>query len=194
MAIISPNSLLSNVHGSIGKLTVVHLNGRIILRQKPSAKPAATPKRKAHRGKMGRASQWASCVLADPETAAVYEAAAQGSGLSAHNIAVSDFMNDPVIEDIDLSAYSGQSGQTIRVQAKDGDKVPPGVGLASLKVAIRSLAGAILEEGLATGQGQAWNYLTQQQMPPGVIVKIEVTATDRPGNHAAKIIPHLTAE
>ena len=193
MGLIDKNSLLAGIHGPVGNLTIVHQNGKAIARRKPTVRPKATPRRVAHQVRFRAASKWARSVLTVPEIAAVYQEAAKGTGLSPHNLAVADYMHDPVIEDIELSGYTGKKGETIRVRAKDGLARPVTISLSEVRVIIRNVAEAILEQGNATPDGGAWRYLTQTDLPPRELVKVEVTAKDRPGHSATKTLPHLTA-
>jgi hypothetical protein len=193
MGLLEKNSILASIHGSVGNLTVVHQKGRVWTRNKPTVKPKATPRRKAHRGKLGRASKWASILPKQaPEVAAKYSKAAEGTDWSWQNMAIADYMHGPVIEEIDLSGYSGLSGERIRVQARDDVKPPMKLGVAEVRVVIRNLAGKVLEQGKAVQDGAAWAYVTQTEVEPGQIVNIEVMATDQPSNHAIKTVPHLT--
>ena len=193
MGLIEKNSILASIHGSVGNLTVVHSKGRVWTRNKPTVTPKATPPRKAHRGKLGRASKWAGILPKQaPEVAAKYLKAAEGTDWSWQNLAIADYMHGPVIEEIDLSGYSGLSGERIRVQARDDVKPPMTLGVAEVRVVIRNLTGKALEQGKAAPDGTGWTYVAQMEVQPGQIVNIEVTATDQPSNHATKTVPHLT--
>jgi hypothetical protein len=193
MARIEKNSLLASLHGSIGQLTIVHRKGAVFARNKPTVKPKATRRRKAHQGKFRQASKWASGVLKEvPALATIYQEAAKGTELSAQNLMIADFMHGPVIDDIDLSGYTGRSGEKIRVQGKDSIAAPIRVELGEVRVVIRNLAGAVLEQGNAVQDGAVWVYVTQTEVPPTQIVNVEVIVKDRPLNRASKIVPHLT--
>ncbi len=192
MALVEKNSPLASVHGSVGSLVIVHQNGRVWTRSKPRVTPKATPRRKAHRGKFGRASQWASQLPSEaPEVAAKYQELAKGTDRSWQNLAIADYMHGPVIEEIDLSGYTGRSNERIRVQARDDVPPPLKLGVAQVRVIIRNLEGRILEQGEAIPDGAAWAYVTRTEAPRGQILKIEVIAADQPGNHTAKTVPHL---
>ncbi len=93
------------------------------------------------------------------------------------NIADMEFANDP-------SQYQGQAGEQILIEAVDDMKI------AGLTVAIRNLAGAIIEEGsakLLDPDKPKWTYTTTTNIAAGEIgVTIEVTAVDMPGNKVVK--------
>jgi hypothetical protein len=192
MARIVQDSLLASIHGSVGDLVIVHQNGKSWVRRKPTVTPKATPRRKVHRRKLGQAAKWASKLPTEaPAVAARYEKAAEGTEWSWHNLAVADCLHGPIIEEIDLSGYTGRSGERIRVQARDDVPSPMKLGVAEVRVVIRSLTGSVLEDGNAAPEDAAWAYITQKELPPGQIVKIEVVATDQPGCHSTKTVPHL---
>ena len=93
---------------------------------------------------------------------------------------VGDFLNAPVVEQIDVSAYNGKAGDTLRITASDDFEV------AGVEVAIHDTGGAVLEHGAATAADGVWNYVTTADLPPGQPVSIEVPATDRPGHKITK--------
>lgn len=195
MAIVDKNSLLASVHGSVGNAVVVHQKRRIIFRNKPVVSPKKTRARRTHQTRFGRASKWASGMLKGaPDVAAVYTEAVRGTDWSAQQLAISDAMNPPTVEEVDLAAYTGRKGETIRVQANAGVNGPLSVPLKSVRVEIRNLAGAMLEQGTATAGGGAWEYTAQAEISPTELVKIHVTVEDYPGNTASKAVPHLTRE
>ena len=88
----------------------------------------------------------------------------------------------PVVDQIDLSTYTGKAGESIRITASDDFAV------AGVAVTIHDTAGAVLEQGAATpaGEGATWNYVATTDLPPGQQVSIEVTATNRPGHKTTK--------
>jgi hypothetical protein len=193
MAIVDKNSLLASVHGSVGNAVVVHQKKRIIFRNKPVVSPKKTRARRTHQTKFGRASKWASGMLKGaPEVAAVYIEAVRGTDWSAQQLAISDAMNSPGIDEVDVAGYTGCKGEKILVQANAGVNGPIAVPLKSVRVEIRNLSGALLEQGPATAGGAAWEYLTREEMPPTELVKIHVTVEDYPGNTTTKAVPHLT--
>jgi hypothetical protein len=191
MAKVDPNSLTAGISGSIGGLTIVRKrNGSIYFRRKSTKKPKRTPAREKQQTRLGRASVYASAALADPAKKAVYEAAAKGTGRSAQNLAVGDHMHPPVVEDIELSGYTGKKGETIRISARDD------LAVATLRVTVRDRSGTVLEEGAAgqTRAGLTWLYVAQNDLPGDQIVQIQATAMDHAGNKSAKTVPHLVEE
>ena len=119
--------------------------------------------------------------MTDPETRLHYEAAAKAKGTPAFALAVGDFLNAPAVDEIDLSAYTGQAGEKIAIRAHDD------FALAGVTVVIHKADGTALEQGLAlAGNDSVWSYTTTTALPAGQSVLIEVTANDRPGHKTTK--------
>jgi hypothetical protein len=101
MGLLEKNSILASIHGSVGHLTVVHQKGRVWTRNKPTVKPKATPRRKAHRGKLGRASKWAGVLLGRRRRwRPSIGKRLRETDWSWQNLAIADYMHGPVIEEI----------------------------------------------------------------------------------------------
>ena len=115
-----------------------------------------------------------------PAAKAVYENAAHARGKPVFALMVGDFLNAPVIEEIDLSAYTGRVDEPISIRASDDFEV------ADVKVAIRDTGGTALEQGTASPLNGTWRYTSKSALPAGQPVVIEVTASDRPGNKTVK--------
>ncbi len=193
MAKLNQNSLLTALQGSVGDLVIVHSNGKAWSRAKPSVKPKSTPRRKAHQHKLTTAARWTTVLLKQaPEVVARYTEAAEGTPWSWQNLAIADYMHGPVIDDIDLSGYTGHRGEPIRVQARDNVRPPMKLGVAEVRVLIRAASGEIVERGVAARDGDSWVYVTKEEVTPAQIVQVEVTAVDQPNRHATKTLPHLT--
>ena len=187
MAKVDLHAVMGVVSGSIGGLVIVRKrNGTVYLRRKSQKKPKQTVARKEQQTRLGQASSYASMALADPAKKAIYEVAVKGTGRSAQNLAVQDHMRSPVIEDIDLSGYTGRRPETILITAKDD------VAVAQLWVVIKDTAGAVLEEGSARplNGNLTWCYEAQSDAAPGQIVHIEAIATDHAGSRISKCVPH----
>ncbi len=90
----------------------------------------------------------------------------------------------PTVDPIDLSGYTGQAGETIRITASDDFEVTGG------GVSITGAGGTALEHGAATASDGAWSHVTKAALPAGQQVSIEVTATDRPGHETTNAQSH----
>jgi hypothetical protein len=181
MAKVKLSSALIRARGKMGNVVFRKYHDEVIMAQVPDMSGVTpTAKQAAHRGRFKLGVLYGRTVLADPVKKAIYEATAKAKGIPVFALTVADFMRAPVVDQVDLSAYTGKAGETIRITASDDFEVA-GVG-----VAIHDTAGAVLEQGAATLADGVWNYVTTANLPPGQQVSIEVTATDRPGPKTTK--------
>ena len=188
MAKLQLNALLAALRGTIGDLVLVREGDNIYVRQRARKVPPRTEKQQSHNSRFALASRWARMLLSDPEMKAAYERARTGH-LTAHNVAICDFMHAPAIQSIDLVSYTGKPGDAIRILATDNFRV------ARVLVQVRSVAGQVLEQGEAEWNAieSVWRYTAQTQVPPETTLLIEATALDLPGNRAAAQICHYVA-
>ena len=100
--------------------------------------------------------------------------------MSAFALTVADFLRAPVIDQIDLSGYTGKASESIRITAHDDFEV------SRVAVMIHDTTGAVLEQGAATASTGVWNYVTTTNLPAGQQVSIEATASDRSGHKTTK--------
>jgi hypothetical protein len=131
----------------------------------------------AHRRLFQRAAVYGKAIEADMEKKSEYTAKAK-KGWTAYNAAVADFLNAPDIETIDLSGYTGQPGDPIRIIVTDDYKVQ------EVKVVITNDDGSLVEEGFAQPGilSYEWLYTATQVNENLSGDRIEVFASDTPGN------------
>lgn len=182
MAIVSLKQPFAGFSGTIGEITYFMRNGKLIARQKPKRLPKRTKGQKAQQSRLSDAAIYWRGVKADPAKLAYYAALPHPPGLGPYHLAVRDFMHPPVIEDIDVSQYSGQAGETIAVRATDDSAID------EVAVQLLSMDNAVLEEGLAQREDKSttWNYTSKKKVTAGQTVSVRVTAKDRPGNTTTK--------
>jgi hypothetical protein len=187
MAKLELNALMNALHGTVGDLVLVREGENIYVRRRSESTPPRTQSQVAHNSRFALASRWARMILADPAVKADYQRRCRGH-LTAHNLALSDFMHGPVIQSLGLDGYGGKPGDVIRVVATDDFRV------VRVPVQIRTLDGEVLEQGEAerTETESDWLYHSQAAIPAATTVLIEVTALDLPGNQrTAKAFYHL---
>ena len=98
------------------------------------------------------------------------------------SLMVADFLNPPVIDEIDLGCYDGQAGSIIQIRATDDFEV------SCVEVLICSASGDRIEAGPAARRSRnsaCWVYKATTSVTPGISVRVEATAMDRPGNRAS---------
>ena len=181
MAKVKLNPVLEQIRGKVGDLVFKRYEEEVVVARKPDLSGRVpTPGQAAHRERFRLAALYGKTVFADPVKKTLYENAAKAHGKPVFALTVSDFLNAPAVDEIDLSAYTGKAGEPITIRASDDFEV------AGVAVAIRDTCGAVLEQAPACQSDGVWRYTTTKTLTAGVPVMIEVTATDRPGNKTVK--------
>lgn len=111
----------------------------------------------------------------------LYMNKAVGTPLSAYDWAVADYFGKPQILGLDASEWTGGSGQTIRIRARDN------VLVLAVRVIIRDGApeGIVLEEGKADQSetdSLLWTFTTRCSVTQRPGSRLDVLAFDLPGN------------
>jgi hypothetical protein len=187
MALVTVNELLIlSMKGQLGNVVVYphpFKPGICIMRGKGSRTKGFTAAELHAQEQFKRANAYAEASQTDP----AYHAAHEVTHRTAFNLAMANFLNVPVVQDIDCSGYTGQAGETIQIQAVDDFDV------SEVRVRILSLSGPELEKGSAVRQATSkagWTYLATTNIAPGQTVVVEVTALDLPGNKTIKTADH----
>ena len=179
MAKVKNNIFIRGLSGSLGDQFVVRgtKGGETIVAAKPafSSERVFNAEQLAHQNAFRTAIAYAKSA----KTQDVYIAKAQGTNKSAYNFAVADWFNQPEVLSVDITGWTGQAGETIRVQAQDDTYV------ANARVVIRNTSGAILEEGDAVrAEGLWWVYTTRSIIALASQPQVTAQAFDLAGNLA----------
>jgi hypothetical protein len=186
MAKIIPNPAAGELSGPIGDLVFVRYKpGKVIVRRRPVRASERTAPELANQQSFTASVAYAKNIWATrPDLRAKYEAAAREQGRQGFHLAKADFRHPPKVSDIDLSHYTGNPSETIRITAEDDFEVQ------TVGVAIRDLSGELIEQGAAVQEDGTWIYRSQARVPAGQTVVIETTAMDYPGHTASKRADH----
>jgi hypothetical protein len=179
MAIVTLAPHVAAISGTIGELTYVSLGGKQIIRHR-RRKTRRTAGQNVQPKRIKEAAAYWRSLEDDPGRKAFYLALPPVPSMGAYQFAVRDFLNPPIVHEIDASDYSGRAGQPIRIHASDD------TGVAEVAVRIATMDGAVVEVGFASLADRHWVYLSIEQAAPGQAVSIHATAKDRPGNAASK--------
>ena len=184
MAIVKLNPAFDEIRGRFGNLVFKKLRDREYMAHMPDLTGrTVSDAQKAVRDKFRRAAWYGKAVIADEQARQLYEDLAKSRNQALFSLIMQDFLTDPRIEEMDLSGYSGQTGEKIFVLATDN------VEVASVRVAISRESGEPIESGAAVKDAAdpvRWMYTTTSSAPPGAPVKIQVSVTDRPGHTVTK--------
>jgi hypothetical protein len=179
MAKSTNNVLTHGLSGKIGDLLVFRQrDGKTIVTKVPEQSKTASDKQKEQRKRFQQATIYAKNAVEAAGTKEQYgESAKKKKGVTAYNVAVADFFNAPDIQTIDLSAYTGQVGDEIRVTVSDNFAVK------AVHVQINNADGSLVEEGdAAHSAGNLWIYAATQPNESLDGDRIVITASDLPGN------------
>jgi len=132
---------------------------------------------KGHMADFRRATQYAKAAA---KAEAIYAEKAEGTPMSAYNVAVGDWFNAPEIGAIDLSGWTGQAGEPIRIEALDD------VMVKRVTVIVTDAEGVLIEQGAAVQEeDDLWWVYTTTQAAAGQ-PKVIAMAQDLPGHVGQK--------
>ena len=152
------------------------LDGQTIVAKLPKQRSKVSAKQQKQRDRFQEAVFYGKEAMATPELAELYTTAAK-KGKRPYNVAVADFLNAPDIDEVDLSAYHGAAGDTIKVKASDDFAVK------SVIIKIINASGETAEEGEAVHKlGNSWIYTATSEVNDLAGTKIIVSVSDVPGN------------
>ena len=176
MAKSQNNVVTHGLSGKIGDLLVFsQRGGKTIVSNAPRKSNKVSEAQKQQRKKFQQAVLYATGAQSSPE----YEKTAAKKGKTPYVVAVADFLKAPDIEQVDVSGYTGQPGDTIRIYVTDDFAVK------SVLVSIINSDGSLVEEGQAQPDaGYGWIYTATQTNTALAGDKIEILASDTPGNIA----------
>src|SRR5688572_5700750 len=175
MANISRNKHARGLRGALGAQQVAHQtsSGKTIVASKPEFDDNLiyTERQTMHQAAVRDAAIYASVA----ENQEVYIHKAEETGSTAYAVAVADWYSAPRVLEIDVDHWTGKTGETIRVKARDT------IMIASVMLVIRDAQGQVLEMGEAI-QLEAgslwWNYTTQSPVPLGPFPTVQAIAFD----------------
>ncbi len=177
MAHTRENSLVKFFGGRFGNMVYRNYDGMSVLSRLPVFKDRKFSKaQKACQQRFGKGTVWAHKVRANPELAAYYQSKAS-KRVNAWNLAISDYLRNPEIAEINLEEYHGHKGDTISVSAHDRFRV------AAVIVTILNAQGFEVESGMAVDvPGDHWIYEAREDNPLWKGGRVSVSAIDFPGN------------
>ena len=183
MANVKLNPIIQNVRGHIGDLIFRRSNGAVIIGRMPETRGIFTDAQKAVQERFRQATIYGKMVMADEHARALYQEVAKKKGKPVFSLMIGDFFKAPSVDEIDLSSYDGQVGSKIRIRASDDFDV---IGVT---VVISDSTGALIEQGVAEKSAVdsgAWSYTASTSIAAGTAIRVDATATDRPGNKTTK--------
>jgi hypothetical protein len=184
MANVKLNPVVERMRGRIGDLVFKRVRGKSYVARTPERSGRGfNAAQQAHQERFRLAVQYGKAALAVPQTRVLYETIAKHRQQPVFSLTIQDYFIPPSVDDIDLSTYDRTAGSTIGIRASDV------VEVVGVNVTISDPTGATLEQGAAsvsTTEPGRWVYTATTSIPSGIQVRVEATATDRPGNKTTK--------
>jgi hypothetical protein len=168
--------------GKLGNMVHRQLWGRHVVSRVPDfSRRVLTPKQLGENNKY----KWAGLIWKglSAETRAAYKDWGRQLNKPPYALFNLNYASPPVVENIDLSKYSGQPGQTINIRAVDLFEV------ARVEVTVRQVDGELVERGLAIrsqADPRQWNYQTTVVVPTPANLVIEAVAVNWPSKQASR--------
>ena len=186
MAESKNNIITHGLSGKVGDIIVFSQRGgkTIVSKAPKQRKGEPSEKQKAHTQKFQQAVIYGKSALADPTLKAIYESGANtDKSISAYNVAVADMLSAPKIEEINLSTYNGEIGDTITVRVTDDFQV------VAVSISIENADGTLVEKGnaLPAPNGLDWIYTATAKNSDLSGDKITILASDTPDNMSEKM-------
>ncbi|TGE24017.1 hypothetical protein E5K00_02035 [Hymenobacter aquaticus] len=178
------NALTQGLSGKVSGLVFRrNANGTVTVGNapRPSSK-APTEEALAQRQRFQQAAFYGRAIQQDPALKAAYETGKDTNTNSSYLVAVADYLSAPAIRHVDFSAYRGQPGDVILVQATDNFAV------ADVRVLIQNPDGSLVEEGPAQPEPDGFTFRFTATVANVSLEgdKITVTVADRPGNRTTE--------
>ena len=186
MARVKKNVVVKGLCGVLGDQVVFKRDkaGRTIVSVMPTFPDDRefSDAQKGHMEDFRRATQYAKAAA---RAEAIYAEKAEGTPMSAYNVAVGDWFHAPEIGEMDLSGWTGQAGEPIRIEALDD------VMVKRVTVIVTDAEGVLIEQGAATQEawqeeGGLWWVYTTTQAAAGQ-PKVIAVAQDLPGHVGQKV-------
>ena len=176
------NPIVRNLRGRIGGILVFReMNGHTVVSARPEGRKNITGRQKEQVDRFTGAALYAKAQMNDAFARAEYEKGKTPNKNTAYRVALTDYLNPPVIHSVKVRDYKGHAGEIIQIRATDDFMV------TLVNVEVISGTGDVVEKGVATQdrrQPDRWRYRTTTSNPAATGTVIRVCAYDRPGNIA----------
>jgi hypothetical protein len=183
MAKMKLNPAVETLTGKLGGMVHRQLWGRHVVSQPPDfSNRVLSPKQVAQNNQYKTAAEiWNKFP---PEVRAAYNAWGKRLNKPPYALFNRNFSRPPSVEEIDLTQYTGQAGQTIVIRTVDIFEV------ARVDVTVREAGGNVVERGTAVKNSEKSDYWTYQttmavQNPAGLTV--EAVAANWPGKEGNRL-------
>jgi hypothetical protein len=184
MAVSKNNPITHGASGMIGGTVVFRTwNGKTFMYNRPRKPTKQSEIQKENRLKFKMAASYAKRMMNDPVKKEEYKQLAQKMNLpNAYTAAITEYMRNPEIREVNLEGYSGKEREEIKVKA-----TKKGFEIEVVEVIISDEKGNVVEQGKAIkAADDDWSYKTVRTVDGTATLKILVRARSRAGNYMDK--------
>lgn len=185
MASTPINRALGEIRGTVDDYVFRLVEGKVFIARRPRPRDHTPSEAQLEvQTRFKRGSAYTAKVFADPALKQWYVDRAEKHGISMRRLfgrVLRDYVQGPVIEELDYSGYHRHVGDRISVIATDDFDV------TGVHVAIVKSDGTVLEEGPAVSDAPHWIYTAKTEAPAGIPLTLTVLALDRAGNKTPAI-------
>ena len=180
---VENNDLVWGSSGRIGDMLVFkQLAGKTIIVKRPRKRE--TPPSESQQmvnERFTEAVQYAKGVVSDEVKKAVYQLKVR-PGVSAYNLALSDYCKAPEIKKVNLTGYTGKVSEQILIRAIDDFMVKT----VQVEILDNDLLRIEQGEAILSDNNLDWIYTSKALNPDPANSTIRVSASDLPGNVTTK--------
>ena len=177
--LINYHPTVKHMHGGMGKMVFKSREGQDIVAAKPdSVKQPNTPAQQEQKELFRKGVLYAKAVLADPVAVLPYEAKAKQLHKPVFALAVGDYLNPPVVDEVNVTGYHKHVGDAILIRAHDD------IAVTGVTVSIVDNTQTAVESGAATYDAVSgtWKYVATKDASAKTSLTVTATALDLPGH------------
>lgn len=180
MSNVGNNPIMATVNGKLSNIVVYRrVHGKLIMCKPPRKRDVLTASQMERKEHFLEAVAYAKAQLANEASKAEYATGITSRLTSAYLVALTDYLNAPVIKDLDVSKYDGAVGDVLEMKVTDDFKV------MSVQVEIRDASKALIERGdavLREASASKWSYTITQANAAITGTTITIRAKDKADN------------
>jgi hypothetical protein len=169
------NRSISRISGKLDDLVFREQNGQTVAVPFSPRPDNPSPAQLDGRDRFKEAQAYAKRVLSDPLKRERYRTLAAARKCPPNALLISNFLNPPVLDHLELTDFQGRLNDPIRVLASDGIEV------TAVTITVRRADGTVIESGSAARDHDVWVYRCSTSAVGEGLVQIEVAAQNRAG-------------
>ena len=169
------NRSISSMRGRLDDLVFREQHGQTVVMPFTARPDNPSEAQQNGRDRFKAAQAYAARVLADPLKRDCYRTLAAARKCPPNALLISNFLNPPVIDQVELAEFQGKANDPIRVLASDGIEV------TAVTVKISRADGTAIGSDKAARDHDVWVYRCPTPVVGQGMVQIEITAQNRAG-------------